>query len=59
MALYRELQLLREELKKVESDEPGNWLGHWAKSIRMKNLKLKISDIELKLLKRKSANKDK
>ena len=53
MALYKDLQLLKEELKKLEDDKPGNMFGHWAKSLKTKSIKGKIMDIENKLQRKK------
>jgi hypothetical protein len=53
MAAYKLLKDLKESLKKVEESRPGNWLGHWAKSIRMKSIKHRICEIEDDLKNRK------
>ena len=57
MAAYKLLKELKEQLVKVENGQPGNWLGHWAKSIRTKALKSRIADIESDLNNKKQLKK--
>lgn len=49
MALYKELHSMKEELKKLEASTPTNWLGRWAKQIRLQSLKSRILIIEGKI----------
>ena len=51
MAAYKLLKELRTSLKKVEDTDkkPGNWLGHWARGIKIKLIKDRISEIEREL----------
>lgn len=53
MAAYKLLKGLKESLKKVEESEPHNWLGKWAKSIKLKSIKHRIYAIESDLKERK------
>lgn len=53
MPLFKDLKLLQDELQRLEQEQPGNWLGRWAKSIMLKSLKSKITAVEDKLSRRK------
>lgn len=53
MAVYKLLKELKMSLKKIEENEPHNWLGHWAKNLKLKAIKNRISDIETDLKNRK------
>ena len=52
MKIRKELELLKEELKRLEEGQPGNWLGHWAKSLKIESTKRKIKSIENKLIRK-------
>lgn len=54
MAAYKLLKGLKESLKKVEEAHPHNWLGKWAKSIKVKSIKHRICEIENDLKSRKN-----
>ena len=54
MAAYKLLKELKESLKKVEQAHPHNWLGKWAKNIKMKSIKHRIEEIEMDLKNKKN-----
>ena len=51
MAAYKLLKALKASLKQVEDKDkqPGNWLGHWARSLKIKAIKHRINEIEHEL----------
>lgn len=51
MAAYKLLKALKASLKKIEDNDkkPGNWLGHWARSLKIKSIKHRIEEIEHEL----------
>lgn len=49
MEIQEQIKELQLKLKKVEDGKPGNWLGHWAKSLVLKKIKAEISDLEKQL----------
>lgn len=54
MAAYKLLKQLKINLKKVEQSQPGNWLGHWAKSLKLRAINNRILDIETDLKNKKN-----
>ena len=54
MNIENELNELRELLNRLEVGKPGNWLGHWAKSLRMKKVKGQIEELEKQLKEQKN-----
>jgi|LakMenEpi03Aug12_release.lakeMendotaPanAssembly.Ray.scaffolds.fasta_scaffold3939859_1 hypothetical protein len=53
MSIEHHLQDLRMVLKHTEEGKPGNWLGHWAKSLKVKKMREKIRELEKQLNKQK------
>ena len=53
MAAYKLLKGLKQSLKRVEETKPDNWLGKWAKQVKMKSIKHRIDELETRLNKKK------
>jgi ABC-type long-subunit fatty acid transport system fused permease/ATPase subunit len=54
MAAYKLLKVLKESLKEVEAGVPVNWLGKWAKQVRIVSITKRIKELE-KQIKNKKA----
>lgn len=48
------LQELRMKLEHLEKEPPQNWLGKWAKSLKVKRVKEKIRELEKEIKKHKN-----
>lgn len=57
MALYKDLKEVKDLLKYWENYPAVNWLGKWAKSIRVEKLRNRVKVLENKILKLKNKNK--
>lgn len=53
MALFKILKELKDKLSEEENYTPVNWLGKWAKSIKIQNTKNQIKEIEDEIGRRK------
>jgi hypothetical protein len=56
MALYKELKEVREQILYWENYQGVNWLGKWARSIRLEKLHKRYATIERKIQKLKTKN---
>lgn len=54
MALYKELKEVREQILYWENYQGVNWLGKWARSIRLEKLHKRYATIERKIQKLKT-----
>lgn len=54
MALYKELKEVREQILYWENYQGVNWLGKWARSIRLEKLNKRYATIERKIQKLKT-----
>ncbi len=53
MAAYKLLKTLKENLKEVEAGIPQNWLGKWAKQVRLKSISKRIQELEKQIKNKK------
>lgn len=53
MALFKILKELKEKLSEEETHTPVNWIGKWAKSVKLDNIKHKIEKVEGEIRRRK------
>jgi polyhydroxyalkanoate synthesis regulator phasin len=54
MATYKLLKELKKNLKEVEESIPVNWLGKWAKQVRIKSISSRIKTLEKQISKLKN-----
>jgi hypothetical protein len=54
MSLREEIEKLKETLADMESRQAQNWLGKWAKSLKLKEIKDKIQELETRYKKNKN-----
>jgi hypothetical protein len=57
VALFKELNEVKEQIEYFEKNEGVNWLGKWARSIKLERLKIKLAGIEKKIQKLKNKGK--
>ena len=43
------IQELRMKIEHMKKEAPQNWLGNWAKSIKVRNIEKKIKELEKSL----------
>lgn len=53
MPLFKILKQLKRKLSEEEKYVPGNWLGKWAKSVKIQNTKNQINEIESEIERRR------
>jgi hypothetical protein len=58
MALYKKLNILKEELVYWEKYEPVNNMGKWSRSVKLESINKKIQKIQDELKKRKTEIKN-
>lgn len=58
MALYKDLKELREQILYWEKYQGVNWLGKWARSVRLERLHKRYAIIERKIQKLKKKKND-
>ena len=49
MAIYKQIKELQARIKTLESESTQNWLGKWAKSVKMHILEKKITSLRKEL----------
>jgi hypothetical protein len=57
VALFKERNEVKDQIEYLEHNEGVNWLGKWARSIRLERLYAKLAGIEKKILKLKNRGK--
>jgi hypothetical protein len=58
MAAYKLLKGLKESLKEVEAGVPVNWLGKWAKQVRIDSITERIKQLEKQIENKKQKKKN-
>jgi hypothetical protein len=56
VALFKELKEIREQILYWEKYQGVNWLGKWARSVRLERLHKRYSIVERKIQKLKNKN---
>lgn len=58
MALYKDLKEIREQILYWENYQGVNWLGKWARSVRLERLHKRYATIERKIQRLKNKKND-
>lgn len=58
MALYKDLKEVREQILYWENYQGVNWLGKWARSVRLERLHKRYATIERKIQRLKKKKND-
>ncbi len=58
MALYKDLKEVREQILYWEKYQGVNWLGKWARSVRLERLQKRYAIIERKIQRLKNKKND-
>ena len=58
MALYKDLKEVREQILYWEKYQGVNWLGKWARSVRLERLDKRYATIERKIQRLKNKKND-
>ena len=58
MALYKDLKEVREQILYWENYQGVNWLGKWARSVRLERLHKRYATIERKIQRLKNKKND-
>lgn len=58
MALYKDLKEVREQILYWEKYQGVNWLGKWARSVRLERLQSRYAIIERKIQRLKNKKND-
>jgi hypothetical protein len=58
MALYKDLKEVREQILYWEKYQGVNWLGKWARSVRLERLHKRYATIERKIQRLKNKKND-
>lgn len=53
MPLFKILKQLKRKLSEEEKYTPVNWIGKWAKSIKIQNTKNQIDEVETEIRRRR------
>jgi len=54
MAIKKHLKDLEAKLKHLKEEPAQNWIGKWAKSVKVHNIEKKIASLNKELIKRKT-----
>ena len=57
VALFKERNEVKDQIEHWENNEGVNWLGKWARSIRLERLYIRLASIEKKIQKLKNKGK--